>query len=75
MLVLRYPSGREVVAEGVCEGVIGTEERGSEGFGYDPVFIPDDGDGRTFAEHSPAEKNGISHRSRACRALLAELGR
>ena len=46
---------------------------GDSGFGYDPVFVPDDGDGRTFAEQSAAEKNAISHRSRACRALLAEL--
>lgn len=73
VLVLRYPSGDEVIAEGVCEGTIALAERGSEGFGYDSLFIPTDGDGRTFAEHSATEKNTISHRSRACHALLAGL--
>ena len=75
VLVLRYPSGDELVAEGLCEGTIADAARGSAGFGYDPVFIPRDGDGRTFAEHRPVEKNEMSHRSRACRALLAALGR
>lgn len=73
VFVLRYPSGDELVVEGVCDGVIGTEQRGSAGFGYDPIFVPDNGDGRTFAEHTPSEKNAISHRSRACHALLAAL--
>ena len=70
VMVLRWPDGAEVVAEGACEGRIGREERGTEGFGYDSLFIPDDGDGRTFGEHTPEEKNARSHRSRACRALL-----
>ena len=74
VLLLRFPSGEEVVAEGVCEGDIVDTERGSGGFGYDPLFVPDDGDGRTFAELSADEKNAISHRSRACHALLATLG-
>ena len=47
------PDGREVVAEGAVEGTIADARRGSGGFGYDPVFVPDDGDGRTFAEMSP----------------------
>ena len=73
VFVLRRPDGSELVAEGTCEGTIGTVEKGSGGFGYDPMFIPDDGDGRTFGEHSADEKNAISHRSRACRALLVAL--
>jgi XTP/dITP diphosphohydrolase len=68
-----WPDGREVAAEGVCDGTIATEERGSRGFGYDAVFVPDDGDGRTFAEMSEDDKHAMSHRGRAFRALLAEL--
>lgn len=70
VMVLRWPEGRELVAEGVCEGSIGLEERGTEGFGYDSLFVPVAGDGRTFGEHSATEKNAISHRSRACQSLL-----
>jgi len=65
----RFPDGAEVVAEGVVEGTISTEARGDRGFGYDPVFIPADGDGRTFAEMSAEEKHAVSHRGRAFRAL------
>ena len=75
VMVLRWPDGRELVAEGACEGLIGFEERGSQGFGYDSLFNPVEGDGRSFGEHSAAEKNAISHRSRACHALLALLTR
>ena len=73
VMVLRWPDGREVVAEGACEGRIIDEERGTEGFGYDSLFVPDDGDGRTFGEHAAVEKNAMSHRSRACQALLDAL--
>jgi XTP/dITP diphosphohydrolase len=73
VFVLAYPGGDEIVVEGTCTGVIADEERGSGGFGYDSIFVPDLGDGRTFAEHSPSEKNAISHRSQACRALLEAL--
>ena len=69
----RFPDGREVVAEGTVEGAIAAAPRGSAGFGYDPVFVPDDGDGRTFAEMTRAEKEAVSHRGRAFRALLASL--
>jgi len=72
-VVVRWPDGREVVADGVCAGAIATEERGGRGFGYDSVFIPADGDGRTFAEMSEEEKHAISHRGRAFRRLLAML--
>lgn len=69
----RMPDGSEVVAEGSVEGVIGSEARGSSGFGYDPVFVPDGGDGRSFAEMSPEEKHALSHRGRAFRLLAARL--
>jgi len=73
-----WPDGREVVAEGVVEGEISHDPRGREGFGYDPIFVPREGDGRTFAEMTVEEKNRISHRGRAFRALeqrLAERAR
>jgi XTP/dITP diphosphohydrolase len=70
----RLPDGREAVAEGVVEGTIAAAPRGDAGFGYDPVFVPDEGDGRTFAEMTPEEKNAISHRARAFRALATVLG-
>ena len=69
--MVRWPDGREVVAEGVCDGLIAVEASGARGFGYDPVFVPADGDGRTFAEMTADEKHAISHRGRAFRALLA----
>lgn len=72
--VLCRPDGGVLVAEGVVEGSIAGESRGESGFGYDPVFVPADGDGRTFAEMSAQEKNSISHRGRAFRALAAMLG-
>lgn len=72
-VVVRWPGGRELAVEGVCEGVIATAELGDRGFGYDSVFIPDDGDGRSFAQMTDAEKNQISHRARALAALLAAL--
>jgi len=65
----RWPDGREVAALGELDGTIATEPRGSGGFGYDPVFVPDDGDGRTFAEMAPEEKDAVSHRGRAFRTL------
>ncbi|MFP5377121.1 MAG: RdgB/HAM1 family non-canonical purine NTP pyrophosphatase [Acidimicrobiia bacterium] len=68
------PDGRQVVAEGVLAGSIATEARGEAGFGYDPVFVPAGGDGRTFAQMAPGEKNAVSHRGRAFRALAALLG-
>ncbi len=68
-----FPDGAEVVAHGVVEGVIADDPRGDEGFGYDPLFIPEGGDGRTFAEMTRAEKARVSHRGRAFRALAAGL--
>ena len=71
--LLRWPDGRELVAEGTVDGTIATARSGDGGFGYDPVFVPDGGDGRTFAELTLAEKQAISHRGRAFRALAAQL--
>ena len=67
--LVRFPDGRELVAEGTCEGAIAEAERGSRGFGYDPLFIPAEGDGRTFAEMTIEDKHRLSHRGRAFRAL------
>lgn len=72
--LLRYPDGREVSVEGVVEGFIASEPRGDAGFGYDPVFVPDGGGGRTFAEMTSDEKHEVSHRGRAFRALARRLG-
>ena len=69
----RRPDGSELAVEGVCPGVITTEERGEVGFGYDSVFQPDEAGGATFAEMGVEAKNAISHRGRAFRALLNEL--
>jgi XTP/dITP diphosphohydrolase len=69
--------GEELVVEGRCEGGLISEPRGSGGFGYDPAFVPADtpaDDQRTMAELAPAEKNAISHRGRAARALAERLG-
>jgi XTP/dITP diphosphohydrolase len=67
--LVSFPDGRELVAEGTVAGTIAIEPRGEQGFGYDPLFIPDEGDGRTFAQMSVEEKNVISHRGRAVRAI------
>lgn len=64
--------GHEQVVDGIVEGHITREGYGTDGFGYDPVFMPDGFD-RTFAEMTPDEKNAISHRGRALRNLLAVL--
>ncbi len=69
----RFPDGSEVIAEGVVDGTIAIVPRGDAGFGYDPLFVPDEGDGRTFAEMRAEEKHAISHRGRAFRALDAAL--
>jgi len=64
--------GVEHQFEGVVNGEILTEPRGTGGFGYDPLFVPD-GHDQTFAEMSSAEKKGISHRSRALTGMVAYL--
>jgi XTP/dITP diphosphohydrolase len=67
--VARWPDGLEIAALGEVEGVITTTARGEGGFGYDPVFVPLEGDGRTFAEMTADEKHTLSHRARAFRTL------
>lgn len=69
---LALPNGKEYVFTGLLPGNIAEEPRGKNGFGYDPVFIPDGGE-RTFAEMTPKEKNKISHRYRAFKHLAAGL--
>jgi XTP/dITP diphosphohydrolase len=71
--VAAWPDGKEVVAEGEVKGTIALAPKGKLGFGYDPVFVPDDPGGTTFAEMDPAVKNRLSHRARAFTALRAEL--
>ena len=71
--LVRWPDGSEVAVEGICPGTITRADRGDGGFGYDSIFVPDEGDGRTFAEMSDTEKHAVSHRGRAFRALLGEL--
>ena len=64
-----------VVFTGEVRGIISHEPRGSGGFGYDPIFVPEGGDGRTFAEMTRAEKNALSHRARAFHAFARWLVR
>lgn len=69
-LAFAEPGGDERLFEGRCDGTLAAEPRGSGGFGYDPAFVPDDLPGdRTMAELDPTEKDAISHRGRAARAL------
>jgi XTP/dITP diphosphohydrolase len=64
-----WPDGREVIAHGEVVGLIADRPRGTNGFGYDPIFVPNEGDGRTFGEMDDDEKEALSHRGRAFRAL------
>jgi XTP/dITP diphosphohydrolase len=67
------PHAREFVVRGVVEGRVAQGPRGTGGFGYDPIMVPTEGDGRTFAEMSGAQKHALSHRSRAFRRLAPHL--
>ena len=73
--LLRYPDGSELIANGVVEGRIALRAAGDGGFGYDPIFIPEDMRGLTFAQMDPTAKHAISHRGRAFRELKTLLGR
>jgi XTP/dITP diphosphohydrolase len=73
VVLVAFPDGSEISAEGQIDGWIATEARGFSGFGYDPVFVPDGGGERTFAEMDAEEKNTLSHRGRALRSLAAKL--
>ena len=71
--IVRYPNGRELIAKGTVEGCIALNPSGEEGFGYDPIFVPVEGDGSTFAQMGE-EKHRFSHRGRAFRSLGYMLG-
>ncbi len=73
VVVVAYPKGEPLIVEGSLGGSISDEPRGDQGFGYDPVFLPEGGGGRSLAEMSPEEKNAISHRGRALRTLAQAL--
>jgi len=64
------PGSKPSVFRGRVKGCIGFEARGSKGFGFDPIFSPDEGDGRTFAEMTITEKNELSHRAQAIKRFL-----
>ena len=72
-VALVYRDGAVLVGEGDCEGVIGHEPRGHNGFGYDPLFWPEDTPGKTMAELEPDEKNAISHRFHALQDLSKQI--
>lgn len=72
VVMVAWPDGRELLVEGTVGGHIALEPSGDCGFGYDPIFVPDGGGGRTFAEMGD-EKHQISHRGRALRALASAL--
>jgi non-canonical purine NTP pyrophosphatase (RdgB/HAM1 family) len=73
VIAVAYPDGGSFTVEGLLEGSIARSPRGSEGFGYDPVFVPAGASGRTLAELTPEQKNELSHRGRALRALAEKL--
>ncbi len=72
VIAVCYPDGSYLTAEGRVDGKIIFEERGEGGFGYDSLFYSEE-IGKTFAEATPEEKNSISHRGRALRAMLEKL--
>ena len=73
VVALAQADGSTRTFAGAVAGSIAEAQRGTGGFGYDPVFVPAGGNGRTFAEMSGAEKNQVSHRARAVAGLLAYL--
>ena len=73
VVALIDPDGMVLTGTGSCEGMIGREGRGSNGFGYDPLFLPADTPGKTMAELTADEKNAISHRFHALQDLSAQL--
>lgn len=73
VVIIVWPDGSEISARGVCPGRIAAAERGEGGFGYDPIFVPDDAADLTFAELGVSIKNTLSHRSRALVALVTKI--
>jgi XTP/dITP diphosphohydrolase len=74
VIAVAYPDGTSFCVRGELKGTIAHARTGDQGFGYDPVFVPE-GDSRTLAELTPQEKNETSHRARALRALSEDLSR
>ena len=74
VVALIRPDGTVLTGTGACEGTIAHEGRGTNGFGYDPLFLPNDTPGKTMAELTPEEKNAISHRFHALQDLSRQLG-
>jgi XTP/dITP diphosphohydrolase len=68
-----YPNGQEVAVSGACHGFIAEAEIHGGGFGYDPLFIPAEADGRTFSQMTDDDKHALSHRGRAFRSLAVVL--
>lgn len=75
VICVAYPDGTNECAEGELDGEITHARAGDQGFGYDPVFAPVGAGGRTLAQLTPEEKNALSHRGRALRALAKNLAR
>jgi XTP/dITP diphosphohydrolase len=73
VIAVAFPDGTSLCVDGELAGEITHERAGDQGFGYDPVFAPNDAGGRTLAQLTPDEKNELSHRGRALRALAAEV--
>ena len=71
LLVLAWPDGEQAIYEGTAKGTLTWPPRGTLGFGYDPVFVPE-GHEQTFAELDPSDKHAISHRADAFGKLVAE---
>lgn len=72
VIALAFPDGREGYYKGICNGKVGFNEIGDNGFGYDPLFIPDRFD-KTYAQLTSEEKNKISHRARALKVMSKKL--
>lgn len=72
-LCLAWPDGADEIFHGIAEGQVVWPPRGGAGFGYDPIFVPDAGDGRTFGEMTPSEKEPLTHRAAAFKGLAARL--
>ena len=75
VLVFVDTEGHSIVTEGECAGKVVMTPRGDGGFGYDPYFVPEEGDGRSMAEFTQDEKNAVSHRGKALRLMAKELAR
>jgi XTP/dITP diphosphohydrolase len=73
VVMLMWPDGRSISVQGDTEGIIIEHSRGDHGFGYDPIFVPNEGDGMTFAQMTADGKHTYSHRGKAIRSLLEQL--